>query len=211
MKIDRYVASFSLAAVVLIGAACENIALVRRDSPAPQARRAQPENIEIVGTVEDIDTRAREIYIRTGPGRMRTVGYGPDTRVIVRGREYPASELRRDDEVILQVARSSPGKEHVSLIRVRDRRQPSAELPGNRSADRIEPVQTIEGTVERVDFERGYFEIRPRFGNGLTRVFLPYRPGQRTEDEFRRLREGDYVRVEGEVVTDNRVELKAFL
>jgi hypothetical protein len=209
MKTDKYLASFLLAAAALMGAGCENIALIRRPSPVADARRARVENVEIVGTVEDIDTRAREIYIRTGPGKMRTVSYGPETRVLIRGRDYPASELRRDDEVVLEVAKSSPGKEHVNRIRVRDRRQTSLEQPADR--DRISPVQTIEGTVERVDFERGYFEIRPRFGNGLTRVFLPYRPGQRTEDEFRLLREGDYVRVEGEVVTDNRVELKAFL
>jgi hypothetical protein len=202
MNIDKYLASLLLAGAVFSGVACENIALIRRNPP--EARR---DVIEIVGKVEDVDTRAREIYVRTGPGATRTVRYGADTRLIIRGREYPVSELRRDDEVALHLARSSPSKEYVNVIRVRDRGQTSAE----RSGDRLGPVQTIEGTVERVDLERGYFEVRPRFGNGITRVFLPYRPGQRAEDEFRRLREGDYVRVEGEVVTDNRVELKAFL
>jgi hypothetical protein len=211
MRLNRYFATLLLAGAILFGAACENIALIRRDSPVSGARRDRTENIEVVGTVEDVDTRAREIYLRTGPGTTRTLSFGTDTRVIIRGREYPVSELRRDDEVTVQLAKSSRAKEHVNLIRVRDRGRTGAEgLPPD-SGDGLAAVQTIEGTVERVDLERGYFEVRPRFGNGVTRVFLPYRPGLRTEDEFRRLREGDYVRVQGEVVTDNRVELKGFL
>jgi hypothetical protein len=210
MTFDKYFAPLLLAAVIFIGSACENIALIRRDSPVPEGRRDGTDRGEVVGTVDGIDTKAREIYVRTSGGQMRTVSYSSETRVFIRGQEYPVSELRRDDEVSLQLVRGDRRNEYTNLIRVGDRGPASTDRLPERSGDSLGVVQTIEGTVERVDVERGYFEVRPRFGNDITRVFLPYKPVQRTEDQFRRLREGDYVRVEGEVVSDNRVELKAF-
>ncbi|MGH7824251.1 MAG: OB-fold nucleic acid binding domain-containing protein [Candidatus Binatia bacterium] len=207
MKKKKYFWPLLLVTAVLIGGACENIALVGRDPVAPESRRNRVDRAEITGMIDDVDPRLGEVHIRTAAGRTRTVYYNPDTRVIIRGRDYPPTALRRDDEVTVQLQSGNRGYDAASLIRVHEQAQTAGE------ASRVDRpgAQTIEGTVERVDRERGYFEIRPRFGSGTTRVFLPYNPLQRTEDQFRRLREGDYVRVEGELVSDNRVELKTFL
>lgn len=203
----RYFWLLLLIGAMLNGMACDNVALVGRDSAAPESRRERFDRGEMAGTLERVDTRARQLQLRTRSGRTTTVRYTPDTRVIFNGRELPVSELRRDDDITVQLFRDSRGDESTSLIRLRDRAPTTAERPRQEGTG----VQTIEGTVERVDIERGYFEVRPRFGSGTTRVFLPYNPVRRAEDQFRRLREGDYVRVEGEIVTDNRIELKTFL
>lgn len=207
MMLVKYFWPLSLIGAILVGLACENIALIGRDPVASENGRNRADRAEITGTVDGVDTRSREIYVRSQAGRTTTISYSPETRVSIGGRESPISELRRNDEVTVQLRRDDRGYDTASVITVRDRRQAAADLSG---VDR-QGVQTIEGTVERVNFERGYFEVRPRFGSGVTRVFLPYNPVRKTEDQFRRLREGDYVRVEGELVSDNRVELKAFL
>lgn len=204
----RYFWPFLLIGTGLITLGCDNnIALIGRDPVVTESRRDRADRGEITGTVDRVDTRARELHLRSSADRTTAIYYDPDTKVIFRGREFPVSELRRDDEVTVQLFRDSRGSESTNLIRVHDRNQTTAERPRQEGLG----IQTIEGTVERVDIERGFFEVRPRFGSETTRVFLPYNPVRRTEDQFRRLREGDYVRIEGEVVTDNRIELKTFL
>jgi hypothetical protein len=233
MRKYYWLSHFLLVASLLATAGCEHIALIPRESVATGPRpdrvdgsrsdrvdgsRSGFDRLDLVGTVETNDTRAREITIRTTDGQTRRVAYNPDTRAFIRGRESPISEVRRGDVVEVQTVRDSRGGEYVNVVRVRESDRASLEkgrLPGTdrsplgKPGERIGQVQTIEGTVERVDIDRGYFEVNPRFGN-TTRVYLPYNPARGTVDQFRRLREGDYVRIEGELVSDNRVELKAF-
>ncbi|HWO40537.1 MAG TPA: hypothetical protein VNO43_01900 [Candidatus Eisenbacteria bacterium] len=192
----------------MLAAGCENIALIRRPEPVIRETRPAPPPIpQFTGVIEEIDLRLRELQLRLPEGRIRTVSYDSDTRVYIRGREAPVSALRRDDPVTVQLNAEYRGYESARAIQVHEPVEPPRETA------RVEPsgTQTIEGTVERIDFDRGYFEVRPRFGEEMTRVFLPYNPLRKTEARFRTLREGDYVRVEGELVNDNRVMLKEFL
>jgi hypothetical protein len=70
--------------------------------------------------------------------------------------------------------------------------------------------QTLGGAVERVDSQRGTFEIRDRFGEPVV-VALPYDARRSDVDRVQRLRPGDYVRLEGRFLSRDRFELVAFL
>jgi hypothetical protein len=63
--------------------------------------------------------------------------------------------------------------------------------------------------VERVDEQRGLFEVRDRDGRQVT-VYLPYNAPRTDVDRLQRLRVGDRVSVQGQFVGQDRFELEAF-
>lgn len=196
----------ALAATLIAG--CESIALVGRPSINPAEHQE-----EIRAEVDRLDTRSKEIFLRTDRGRTQIVNYDSDTRVVYRGREYPVSDLRSGDSVLLQVKQNSRGKSYADLIRVQeasgDRRSDSGRFDNEpRRSDR--GVQTLSGTVERVDARSGVFDIRDRSGDRVS-VSLPNNAKRSEIDRLQSLRDGDQVRVEGRFVGRDRFELEAFL
>lgn len=100
---------------LLSSAACENIALIKR--PAPQL-----DGDEIVGEITGIDSRLKQIYLRSGeqvPSRTstHTVRFDDNTQVRYRGREYSVSSLEVGDIVAFQVWPRDRGRS-ANLIRV---------------------------------------------------------------------------------------------
>jgi len=71
-------------------------------------------------------------------------------------------------------------------------------------------TDVVEGTVERINYDRGVFDIRPRSGRTVN-VLIPYNARAADVDNFRSLRRGDHVRVEGEFVNPESFQLFAFL
>jgi hypothetical protein len=71
-------------------------------------------------------------------------------------------------------------------------------------------IQTVDGRVERVNLQRGSFEIRDQSRDGVI-VSLPYNARSSDVDRFRALQAGDYVRVEGRFLDRERFELDSFL
>jgi hypothetical protein len=67
----------------------------------------------------------------------------------------------------------------------------------------------IEGTVTTVDPQTGRFQLRSSSA-GTVLVTLPYNPPSSTADRFNRLRTGDFVRVEGRYVAQDRFEITRF-
>jgi hypothetical protein len=57
--------------------------------------------------------------------------------------------------------------------------------------------------------QRSVIELRTRSGELLT-IYVPESSSQETKDRFHRVWVGDYVRVEGELLSENRLELLAF-
>jgi hypothetical protein len=70
-------------------------------------------------------------------------------------------------------------------------------------------LDRFEGTVESIDTRRGLFELRNR-QDRLVVVTLPYNAPRSLSDRFNRLREGDFIRVEGRFVNQDRFELESF-
>ena len=205
--IKRAAARLALAVALTAIVGCESIALVGRTT-LPD-RTSQPGYDELVAEVVWLDTSSREISLRPDSGRTRVVGYSADARVVFRGREYPVSQLEVGDIVAMQLKQDSRGNSYTDLIRVqesiRDRDQSRGSMTRSGTG-----IQTVDGRVEQVDFQRSSFEIRDQSKERVL-VSLPYNARRSDVDHFRALRVGDYVRVEGRFLDRDRFELESFL
>lgn len=189
-------AIFTLAAVSaapMIHWGCEDVALLGR--PALDAR-SRAENAEFIGTVEELDHNRQELYLRTEGGQSQIVTYTERTQVIVDDQEILATGIRRGDIIAVRMHGTADGRVLADSIRLRER--------GNAGNT------TIEGTVEQVRRDRAMIELRTASGV-LTTVYLPRNSGERTEEEFSRLRAGDFVRLRGIFLGENRFELNGVL
>lgn len=157
----------------------------------------------IVGEVSNIDTRAREIEVRTDGGRTQSIRFDNNTQVVYRQRDYAVSNLEPGDYVALRTKQDRDGRLYTDQITVRE----SVQERGG--AGRVGRQDRFEGTVESIDSRRGIFEVRDR-QNRLILVTLPFNAPRNVSDRFNRLREGDFVRIEGRFVNQERFELDSF-
>jgi hypothetical protein len=161
---------------------------------------------EIRAEVTEVDPSRREIRVQTNDGRTQVLGYDNyRTRVMYNNREYNVDQLERGDIVVFETSPKDP--KYVETIRIQESAQ------GARLARRspLPPrPDVIEGTVEKVQYDLGVFDVRSRTGRMVT-VSIPFnaRPGD--VENFRRLRRGDYVRIEGGFVNSESLQLLAFL
>lgn len=199
-SINRAAFGLTLVLALTAIAGCESIALVGR----PTLELGQD---EFVAEVERLDTSSREIHLRPNDSRTRVVGYSADARAIYRGREYPVARLERGDIVVMQLRQDSRGNSYTDLIRVQES---SRDWDRDGIARSGTGIQTVDGRVERVDFQRSSFEIRDQSRERIF-VSLPYNARRSDVDRFRALRTGDYVRVEGRFLDRDRFELENFL
>jgi hypothetical protein len=195
-------AALVLTLALALSGCSENVALVGR----PTLELGQD---EFVAEVERLDTSSREIHLRPNDSRTRVVGYSTEARVMYRGREYPVTQLGAGDIVAMRLRQDSRGNSYTDLIRV----QESIQDRNQRRGDVASPgrgIQTLDGRVEQLDFQRSSFEIR---GQSRERVIVSLSDNARRSDvdRFRALRSGDYVRVEGRFVDRERFELENFL
>jgi hypothetical protein len=183
----------TLAALLLLGSlsACENIALMPRPTiEAPDAAK------NISATVNGIDHNLREIYLRTANNQHYVVNYTAGTQVISRDRQVSPNDLRPGDRIRAEVREGSGRRLFADEIHL--------EGGGGASAIRV-----IEGTVERIVLERGFLELRTATG-ALVTVYVPEGASAETRNRFQRIGVGDTVRLEGERLDEDRLELLAF-
>jgi hypothetical protein len=195
-------AALGLTLALALSGCSENVALVGR----PTLELGQD---EFVAEVERLDTSSREIHLRPNDSRTRVVGYSTEARVMYRGRDYPVTQLEAGDVVAMRLRQDSRGNSYTDLIRV----QESIQDRNQRRGDGASPgrgIQTLDGRVEQLDFQRSSFEIR---GQSRERVIVSLSDNARRSDvdRFRALRSGDYVRVEGRFLDRERFELDSFL
>jgi hypothetical protein len=159
---------------------------------------------EIAGEVRNVDTRRQRITVRTSR-YQEVISYDARTQVVYGQRRYPVSSLGRGDYVSVRVEEDRRGTLRASRIHLRESRSDRGGTVARGNAR----VQRFDGQVRQIDRRQGRFVIRSNQGN--VTVTLPYNPARGTEDRFRRLRNGDRVRIEGQIVDRNRVELRRFL
>jgi len=162
--------------------------------------------------VEVIPARS-EIRVRTDDGREHIMTYNTDrTSVNYHGWDYRVENLEAGDLVAIQTAPRDSN--YIDRIRVQQPVQArSGPLPGPAIARTPPPPvrsNVIEGTVERVQYDTGVFDVRTRTGELVT-VSVPYNTRAADVDNFRHLRSGDYVRLEGEFVNRENLQLYSFL
>jgi hypothetical protein len=126
-----------------------------------------------------------------------------------RGREYPVTQLEGGDIVAMQLRQDSRGNSYTDLIRVQESIRDRDQSRGDTSRPGT-GIQTIDGRVEQVDFQRSSFEMRDQSRARLL-VSLPYNARRSDVDHFRALRVGDYVRAEGRFLDRERFELDGFI
>jgi hypothetical protein len=169
---------------------------------------------EIRAEVIEIDPSRREIRVQTDDGRRQVLEYDNNrTTVAYHGWGYNVDQLERGDMIAFQT--SPRDINYVDTIRIQE---PVQTRPGAPLAQRSLPQRSplpprpdvIEGTVERIQHDLGVFEVRPRTGRTVT-VSIPYNAKAADVENFRRLRSGDHVRVEGEFVNSDNLQLLAFL
>jgi exosome complex RNA-binding protein Csl4 len=161
---------------------------------------------DIVGEVQYVDTRAREIEIRTDSGRTSAVRYDNNTQVVYRQRNYSVDNLERGDYVAARVQQDRDGRPVANSITVKESVQDRG--PSRSGRGRLDRA---EGRVEYVDPRRGTFEIRDQRNRSTVVVSVPFNAPRDVMDQFNRLRNGDYVRIEGRSVSADRFELENFL
>ena len=164
---------------------------------------------EIRAEIVEIKPAQNQIHVRTDDNRMRVLEYDPPTtRVLYHGREHSVNDLQAGDVIAFRF-RPRGNIDYVDTIRVY---APVQARAGTTIAGRVPPSprpELVEGTVERIDHQRGVFDVRQRNGDTVT-VALPYNARSAEIDAFRDLRRGDYVRVEGEFINRDNFQLLAF-
>ena len=152
--------------------------------------------------------RGQELYLVADNGQRQVVPFDLNrTRVIYHGRDYSVDSLEAGDRVAYLPAPRSRG--YVNIIRIQEPVQARSAPPPARVAARPR-TDVVEGTVERIDTNLGIFEVAPRTGRMVT-VTVPYNARQSAIEDFRSLRRGDLVRVEGEFVNSDNLQLLAFI
>ena len=159
---------------------------------------------EVVGEVEYVDTRDRAIDVRTDSGRMIMLRYDDGTQVIYRQRNYAVANLEPGDYIAARVRQDRDGRNYTDTITVRESVQ---DRTGGRSQSGS--LDRIEGRVEYIDQRRGTFELRDGPNHRVV-VAVPFNAPRSVIDRFNRLREGDFVRIEGRSVGADRFELEDF-
>jgi hypothetical protein len=180
------------AAVILSG--CENIALIGR--PTLESR-GPPERV--TATLDGVDHRLQELYLLADGNQHYVVSYLSGTRVTAQGRGYRAADLRAGDRVEVDLREGADKRLYADQVHVL----------GSGGASTTTQIRNVEGTVERVSLQRSVIELRTRNGEQLT-IYVPESSSQETKDRFYRIWIGDYIRLEGESLSENRLELLAF-
>ena len=159
---------------------------------------------DLVGEVEYVDTRAREIEIRTDSGATSVIRYDDQTQVIYQQRNYSVANLEPGDYIAARVQQDRDGRNYTDTITVRESVQDRGNRRGSARLDRI------EGRVESIDERRGTFELRDSRSR-LIVVAVPFNAPRSVIDRFNRLRKDDYVRIEGRPAGAERFDLESFL
>ena len=155
---------------------------------------------QVAGTVSGVDTRAQQIFITTDNGQQLALQYDSRTQVDYQGQSYPVGNLQRGDVVTARVQGTTNGGYYTDSIQVTQSAQSSG--GGN--------YQTIEGTVGQINYQDGTFLLTPRNGSSVI-VAMPYNPRQTDVQRFNQLRNGDYVRLQGQYVANNRFQVASFM
>lgn len=163
------------------------------------------QNGQVLAEVQGVDTRQQLIQLRTEQGQTGNVMFDQNTMVVYQNQQYPVTALERGDVAYFQLQQTQQGATYAARIEVRQSVQERTGQSGSVGGQ----YQELYGTVGRIDYNQGWFELRTQ--NGTATVTLPYNAGDATTDYFRRLRTGQTVRVEGTNLGNGRVELYRFI
>jgi hypothetical protein len=163
-----------------------------------------PSGMQVGATVQSVDTRNQQITMTQSNGQTLGVFYDNRTRVVYQSSLYPVTSLEYGDQIVARLQDNGNNTYYTDSIYVT---QPVNGSTTGNSAN----VQAMSGTVRQIDTNAGWFAMSAGNGAMLT-VSLPYRPRPSSQDlnRFNSLRVGDFVRIYGVYLGNNRVELRSF-
>lgn len=157
---------------------------------------------QVSGMIQSVDTRSQRINLRQSNGQTVALGYDNQTQIVYQNQSYGVTSLEYGDQVTARVQSAQNGY-YTDLVQVD---QPVA--GSNTSGTSNSQLQTLQGTVRRIDQANGWFEVNAS-GNVIV-VSLPYNTARADQQKFQNLRNGDVVRFTGVYLNNNRVELRQF-
>ncbi len=160
----------------------------------------------VTGTIAGVDTRNQIVYVNTDNGQQVPVQYDNRTQVVYQNQNYPVVDLERGDYVTVQLQGTGNGGYYTSYIQVTQSAQNSSQYPGSYGGT----YQTLAGNVSQINYQDGTFLLQQNNGAAIL-VQMPYNPRQNDLQIFNSLRNGQYVRVQGQFVSQNRFQLSAFM
>ena len=184
----------------------------------PQAGSANAS--EVYGVVRGVDTQRQLIQIQTQNGQTGNIYFDQNTRVVYQNQQYPVTALEQGDQIGLRLQQGQNGQYYTDYITVTQSVQEGNGGYGstnngtynnggyNNGGTATNGYTQVEGRVSFVDVQRGQFGLTTNRGN-LT-VVMPYQTNATDANRFRNLRNNEYVRVQGQLVANGRLELSRF-
>jgi len=163
-----------------------------------------PQAAEVGATIQSVDTRSQLISLTQSNGQAIGVAYDSRTKVVYQNQLFPVTSLEYGDQVVARLQDNGNNGYYTDSIFVTQPVNGSANsgtVPTN--------VQSLQGTVQRIDRQNGSFVVDAGSGAQLV-VSLAYRANSADVNRFNSLRVGDYVRFGGVYLNNNRVELRQF-
>lgn len=167
----------------------------------------QQQGGEVYGEVRAIDTQRQVLQIQTNNGQVGNVYFDNRTKVVYQQREYPVTALEQGDQIGLRVQQTQQGAAYTDYIFVTQSVQERGGQGGGDGGYGT-GMTVLEGRVGAVDYNRGEFQLSTNRGTVV--VYMRYGASAADADRLRRLRNGDYVRVEGRLTSNSRFELERF-
>ena len=163
----------------------------------------QQQPSQVSGSIRGVDTRNAQIVLQQSNGQSVSVSYDNQTQVVYNNQNYNVNSLENGDQVTLTIQQTQNGGYYTNYVRVDQSVSSSSNSNGNSQ------VQSLQGTVRRVDVNNGWFEMMPN-NNVVLTITMPYNASRADQQRFQNLRNGDVVRFTGTYLNNSRVELRQF-
>lgn len=164
------------------------------------------------GTVRYVDTQRQVLQITTSNGQTGNVYFDQRTQVVYGQQNYSVTALEQGDQVQLRLQQDNQGNYYTDYILVTRSVQGANggyNNGGNNGGYSSSGYMQVEGRVQWLDLQRGQFGLTTS-NRGTVTVVMPYNSNATDANRFRNLRNGDYVRVEGQMVNGSTLQLQRF-
>jgi hypothetical protein len=171
------------------------------------------------GTVRYVDTQRQVLQITTSNGQTGNVYFDQRTQVVYGQQNYSVTALEQGDQVQLRLQQDNQGNYYTDYILVTRSVQDSNGGYNNGGYNNggynnggynnTSGYMQVEGRVQWLDLQRGQFGLTTS-NRGTVTVVMPYNSNATDASRFRNLRNGDYVRVEGQMVNNSTLQLQRF-
>lgn len=158
---------------------------------------------QLSGTVQSVDSRAQLVYITQSNGQSVGFQYDNNTQVSYQNENYPVTALERGDEVTVRYQETGNNNYYVDLIQVNRSVSDGGGTTGGGQ------IYSLQGNVRSIDRTNGVFTLSTQ-NSGTITVSMPYNARSNDVARFNQLRNGDYVRLQGEMLNNSRFELVRF-